>query len=68
MKLKFRSYTIDPKAVAMARALGLFGDTEKRLARMARRASAVTSEHGNWRFFDYFLTIEAERVVGVVRL
>ena len=66
--MKFRSYAVDPGAVEMARACGLFGDTAKRLARMARRASAATSEHGNWRFFDYFLTIEADRIVGVIRL
>ena len=48
--------------------LGLFGNTPARLSRMARRASQVTSEYGNWRFFDFFLTIDGDRIVNVIRL
>ena len=66
--MKFRSYTPEPQAVEQARSLGLFGDTTKRLSRMARRASQVTSEYGNWRFFDFFLTIDGDRIVNVIRL
>ena len=66
--MKFRSYTPAPEAVEQARTLGLFGDTARRLSRMARRASAVTSPHGNWRFFEFFLTIEGDRIVSVSRL
>jgi hypothetical protein len=66
--MKFRTYTPLPEAVAQARSIGLFGDTGKRLSRMARRASAVKSDHGNWRFFEFFLTIDGEHIVNVFRL
>jgi len=66
--VKFRTYTPEPNAVEQARLLGLFGNTPARLSRMARRASQVTSEYGNWRFFDFFLTIDGDRIVNVIRL
>lgn len=66
--MSFREYKATPKAIERARAIGLFGDTAKRLARAARRSAQFTSELGNRRFLDFVLTVHGDEVVWVNRL
>ncbi|MCL4743857.1 MAG: hypothetical protein KJZ83_00430 [Burkholderiaceae bacterium] len=56
------------EAVQKARYAGLYGDTVKRIARMARRSAPITHERGNWRFNDFILLIEDGRVLDVSRI
>ncbi len=63
-----RNFEVSVEAVRMGRAYGLYGDTEKRLRRMARRSAPVTSEHGNRRFNEYVLHIVDGTVKAVTRL
>ena len=61
-------FLVDPQAVFEGRHLGLGGDVQKRLARMARRAAPITHEDGNRRFDDFLLTVEKWTVVSVSRI
>lgn len=63
-----RTYDVSEDAIEMGREVGLWGDTEKRLQRMARRAAPVTSEYGNRRFNDWFMTIKDGTIQSVTRL
>ena len=63
-----RVTTVTPEALARARALGLYGDTEKRVLRAARRSAPFTSPLGNRRFQGFALTIECGVVKDIVRL
>ena len=66
--MKFREYNATPAAVTQGRAIGLFGDTAKRLSRAARRSAQFTGERGNRRFGEFVLTVENGQVVWVDRL
>lgn len=66
--MSVRNFEISAEAIRMGRAYGLYGDTEKRLRRMARRAAPITSEHGNRRFNEYVLLIVDGTVKAVTRL
>jgi hypothetical protein len=66
--VKFRSYKVSELAIKQARGDGLCGSVELRVARMARRATPITSEYGNWRFHDWFMTIEGDMVTDVIRM
>ena len=63
-----RDYSISKDAIAQGRSVGLYGDTAKRLLRMAKRSAPFTSEHGNRRFNDYVMKIENGAVTGVTRI
>jgi hypothetical protein len=63
-----RTYEATPNAIAQARYFGLYGDTAKRLARMAKRSAPITSPYGNRRFHDFILKIAEGKVLGVSRL
>lgn len=63
-----RTFTVSEDAIEMGREVGLWGDTAKRLQRMARRAAPVTSEHGNRRFNEWFMTIKDGTIQSVTRL
>ncbi len=64
----FKEFQVSEGAVARGRAIGLYGDTSKRLARMARRSAPFTGAAGNRRFNDFVLTTEGQNVVWVERL
>jgi|HigsolmetaAR206D_1030411.scaffolds.fasta_scaffold02265_10 hypothetical protein len=64
----FRQYEVTEQAIRQAKAAGLCGDVEKRIARMARRAAPFTHEYGNWRFEDFVLFIKDGKVLDVTRL
>jgi len=64
----FRTFTPTEPAITRARALGLFGDTAKRLARAARRSALFRGVEGNRRFQDFILTVEGEEITWVNRL
>lgn len=66
--MKFRHYTIEDSVAAQARSQGVYGETKRRVLRMARRSSAVTSEFGNRRFLDFILAIEGEAIQQVTRI
>lgn len=66
--MKFRDYKATPEAIEQARAIGLYGDTGKRLLRAAKRSARFTSELGNRRFLDFVLTVEGDQVVWIDRL
>ena len=61
-------FSVTPDAVTEGRYLGLSGDVEKRLSRMARRSAPITHEEGNRRFDDFVLRVEAREVVSVSRI
>jgi hypothetical protein len=65
---RHRQYRATPQALAAARRLGLYGKTESRLSRMARRAAPITCEWGNRRFQDYVLFVEDDQILDVTRL
>ena len=64
----FRTFVATEAAITRARALGLFGDTAKRLARAARRSAMFRGEEGNRRFHDFILTVEGDEITWVNRL
>ncbi len=66
--MKFRDYKATPEAIEQARAIGLYGDTGKRLLRAAKRSARFTSELGNRRFLDFVLTVEGDQVLWIDRL
>ncbi|MCO5157856.1 MAG: hypothetical protein M9945_14100 [Aquamicrobium sp.] len=63
-----RIFKTAPEAVARGRDAGIYGDTEKRLQRMAARSAPVTSPHGNRRYQGYVLRIEGDLITDVCRL
>lgn len=66
--MRYKTYQVSHEAVVSGRCLGLFGDTAKRLSRMARRAAPFTSEAGNRRFAEFVLNVVEDRVLGVTLL
>lgn len=62
------SYVVTPAAQAEGRMIGIAGDVEKRIGRMAKRAAPFTHPAGNRRFHDFILRIEADQVLGIARL
>jgi len=66
--MRYKTYQVSDEAVVQGRCLGLFGDTGRRLSRMARRAAPVTSDLGNRRFDDFVLDVDEDRVLGVAML
>ena len=66
--MKFRDYKATPEAIEQARAIGLYGDTGKRLLRAAKRSARFTSELGNRRFLDFVLTVEGDQDLWIDRL
>ena len=63
-----RNLVITENAIVAARNAGLYGDTGKRLARMAKRAAPFTHELGNRRFNDFILRIVDGKLLDVTRL
>jgi hypothetical protein len=62
-------FTVSEQAVKQAREIGLCGEVEKRLARMAKRSAPLTHEEGNRRFGDFVLMVSSDRkVLAVNRL
>jgi len=64
----FRRYAVHPEALAQAQKLGLFGNVEKRLARMARLSAPFTHQAGNRRFESYVLRVQDGQVVSIKKL
>jgi hypothetical protein len=59
----YRDYDVDPVVLAQARQLGLIGNVEKRVKRMARHSAPITHKEGNRRYESFILRIDK----GVVR-
>jgi hypothetical protein len=66
--MRYKMYRVTDQAVQQGRRVGLFGQTARRLSRMARRAAPVTSDQGNFRFDDFLLTVTDDLVTGIMRL
>lgn len=66
--MKFRQYQASPEAVRKARDLGIYGDTQARLLRMARRSAPCTSSLGNRRFLNFVLQVSGDVVMNISRL
>jgi hypothetical protein len=61
----FRDFEVSEQAIRDAKACGLWGNVEKRLARMAKQAAPFTHPEANRRFESFLLKIENGVVVGV---
>lgn len=66
--MSIRDYTVSENAIQRGRDFGLWGDTAKRLRRMARRAAPVTSKHGNRRFNEWIMLVKDGTIQSVTRL
>lgn len=62
----FRSYKVSTKAIEDGIGLGLTGNVEKEIARMARFSGNLTYPGANRRFRDYALNIQNGTVVAVL--
>lgn len=63
-----RTYTVSAEAIAQAKLIGICGEVEKWLLRMARRSAPVTHADGNRRFDAFVLMIQDGVVMGIDRL
>jgi hypothetical protein len=59
---------VDPSALDEGVEIGIGGDVEKRLRRMAVRAAPFTHPRGNRRFYEFVLRVDNRHVRGVTRL
>ena len=65
----FKSVEVPATTLQTARHIGIFGDTERRLKRMARRAMIYTKlPEGNRRFLHFLMKIEDQQLVAIHRL
>ena len=64
----FRRFAVAPAVIEQAHKLGLFGNVEKRIARMARHSAPFTHRAGNRRFEGWVLRIEQGTVVSIKKL
>lgn len=66
--MSFRDYRATDRAIERGRQAGVFGDTGKRLVRMAKRSAPVTSEYGNRRFQEFVLKVDDGQIIDVTRV
>jgi hypothetical protein len=59
----FRDVEIDPIVIVQARQVGLIGNVERRVRRMAKYSAPITHQEGNRRYESFILRIEK----GVVK-
>lgn len=64
----FHHYQVHPRVVLQARRLGLIGNAETRIARMARYSAPFSHAAGNRRFENYILRIDQGVVVSIRKL
>jgi hypothetical protein len=64
----FRHYQVHPDVIQQAQRLGLFGNVQKRIARMARHSAPFTHPAGNRRFENYIFKIEKGVVISIRKL
>ncbi|WP_266032647.1 hypothetical protein [Brucella intermedia] len=63
-----KEYRTTPEAIERGREMGVYGDTEKRLIRMAARSAPVTHEYGNRRFQNFVLRVVGDLITDVTRV
>jgi hypothetical protein len=63
-----RPIVVSPDAIAQAKLLGIGGDRDKRLRRMARRSAPLTHDKGNRRFGDFVLQVSDRMVIAINKL
>lgn len=64
---KFRQFHVSNTAKEQARALGMYGDLDNRLADMAKRSAPWKCPQGDRRFEGYILSIDGDIVTGIDR-
>lgn len=62
-----RDIQVSAEAVAQAHRLGLFGNVDKRIARMARKSSPFTHPLANRRYESFILKIEQDVVLSIMK-
>lgn len=67
MSSEFRQFSVSDHAYAKGEMLGIDGDVEARIARMARRSAPCTHPNGNRRFEDFLLTVDGNTVTDIER-
>ena len=63
----FRQYRVDPEVLKQARAIGMYGNVEARIARMARESVPHTHPQANRRFDGFLLKIDNGVVTRIMR-
>jgi hypothetical protein len=63
-----KEFRVTPEALQRGREAGVYGDTEKRLIRMAARSAPITHEFGNRRFQGFVLRVADGLILDVNRL
>ena len=61
----FRHHKVSPEARKQAQALGIRGDVEAKVARMARHAAPFTHPNANRRFERFIMRVEADSVTWI---
>jgi hypothetical protein len=61
----FRNYKVSAEAYRQARTLGVRGDVEARVARMARRAARFTHPIANLRFERFIMRVEGDTITWI---
>lgn len=64
----FREYDVHPEAIRQAQRVGLSGNVEQEVARMARYSAPFTHPAGNRRYYEFVMRIENEAVVSIAKL
>ena len=62
-----RAYSVDPGVLGKARELGLYGNLEGRIVRMARNAAPFTHAEANRRYHDFLFKIEGGTIVDIMK-
>lgn len=62
-----RKFEISPTALAQARQVGLIGNLEARLAKMAKHGAPITHAEGNRRYERFIMRVEKGVLVSIVR-
>ena len=63
----FREYAVSPSVLEQARAIGMYGNVEGRIKRMAQAAVPFKHPPASHRFDSYLFRIEGDTVVMIMK-
>lgn len=63
-----KDYKVSDDVLSKARYFGIYGNTQARLSRMARRSAPCTSPYGNRRYQHYVLLVDGATIKDVTRI
>ena len=63
----FREYAVSETALAQARKLGMYGDVDGKLKKMARLAARFTHPLANRRYQNYLLKIDGDVISDIIK-